>query len=305
MILILTGVGSNGKSLLLNLVKEVMGDNYCRKMSLQFLLDQRTKSSGADPSIMDLERARLAHYSESNPDDKLNIAKIKEITGQEFISGRNLYEKQKNFRPTCHHVITTNHVFQLETNENGVWRRMRLYTFKHVFKTEPDPSNPFEKKEDPKLAMELSNNPAIKEACLSVLVEYYARLQNLYGGCLSNVPQPTIERETEDYRNSQDKINRFINDFIIVSNDSELAVSELVEAYKQWYINNIDNKEGKETNAELSKKLLNSKLVKYHKRTKTGICFKGLRTIESGLPDLEKNESYICKIKQDEFLKSL
>lgn len=296
---------SNGKSMMLNIMKDVFGENYCRKIPLAFLTDKRTKSSSAEPALMDLEVARLAHYSESNKNEELNTSKMKEITGQEALSGRNLYEKQKNFRPSCHHVITTNNDFIIETTDNGTWRRIKKYHFKMIFKDnsqEIDENNPYEKKADPKLAMELSTNPSIKEACLSTLVEYYKRLQINYGGCLTNIPTPTINRETEEYRNSQDVINRFINDYIIVSPDSELMLIDLVETYKQWYINNIDNSEIKTANAELGKQLINSKLGKYRKQTKTNTKFIGLRTIESGVPNIEEKEYFISIDKQKEYL---
>lgn len=297
---------SNGKSLLLNLMKEVMGEAYCRKLPLAFLTDKRTKASSADPSLMDLEVARLAHYSESEKNEELNTSKVKEITGQESISGRNLYEKQKNFRPTCHHIITTNNDFDIKTTDNGTWRRVKKYTFKMQFKAKKDidTSNPYEKEEDINLAKELSYNVHIKEAFLSILVKYYGKLQKEYGGLLCDVPKPTIDKETEEYRNSQDVINRFINDFIIISSDSEITLQELIDIYKQWYNNNIDNSEIKIPNAELGKTLLNSKLVKYQKRTKNGIKFKGLRTIESGPPDLDKGEYFVCVSKQEEYIKS-
>lgn len=303
-ILILTGNGSNGKSMLLNIMKDVFGENYCRKIPLAFLTDKRSKSTSADPALMDLEIARLAHYSESNKNEELNTSKMKEITGQEAISGRNLYEKQKNFRPSCHHVITTNNDFIIETTDNGTWRRIKKYHFKMIFKDnsqEIDTTNPYEKKADPKLAMELSTNPGIKEACLSTLVEYYKRLQNNYGGCLTNIPTPTINRETEEYRNSQDIINRFINDYIIISPDTDINLNDLVETYKQWYTNTIDNSEIKIPNAELGKLLLNSKLTKFRKQTKNNIKFRGIRTVESGLPDLEIGEHFICATKQQEY----
>jgi len=304
MIFIITGGGSNGKSFLLNLVKEVLGECYCRKIPLAFLTDKRSKSSGADPALMDLETARLAHYSESEKNEELNTSKMKEITGQESLSGRNLYEKQKNFRPSCHHIITTNHDFDIKTTDNGTWRRIKKYVFKMKFCANPDPANPFEKKENTDLAKEFSNNIRIKEAFLSILVKYYKNLHKNYNGTLSNVPKPTIDKETEEYRNSQDIVNRFINDFVIMSEDSELAIHELVDAYKQWYSNHIDNSEMKIPNAELGKQLTNSKIGKFIKRNINGIKLKGIRTIESGLPDLEKGEYFMCSNKQDEYLKS-
>lgn len=305
-ILIITGIGSNGKSFLLNLVKEVFGNEYCRRMPLAFLTDKRSKSASADPVLMDLEHARLAHYSESEKHEELNTSKMKEITGQESLSGRNLYEKQRNFRPTCHHIITTNHDFDIKTTDNGTWRRIKKYTFKMIFKSKKDIdlNNPFEKEENVELAQEFSYNPRIKEAFLSILVNYYKNLYLNYDGKLNKVPKPTIDKETEVYRNSQDDINRFINDTIIVSKHGEIDIQELIDLYKQWYSNNIDNSDIKIPNAELGKKLMNSKISKYIQRNKNGIRLTGLRTVETGIPDTTKDEEYLCASKQSIFINS-
>ena len=53
-----------------------------------------------------------------SPDNKhevLNTAKLKEITSQETLSGRGLYEDQSQFRPVCHHMVTTNYHFAIKT----------------------------------------------------------------------------------------------------------------------------------------------------------------------------------------------
>ena len=98
-------------------------------------------------------------------------------------------------------------------------------------------------------------------------------------------------------------INRFLNEYIIVSTNSEISINDLVETYKQWYINNINNSDMKIPNAEIGKQLLNSKIVKYQKRDiQYGLKLAGLRTIESGKPELDKGESFLCKIRQDEYV---
>jgi len=145
MILILTGCGSNGKSFFAEMVKSIMGQ-YGAKMAMSFLTESRGRSSGADEQLMLLKNARLAYYSETDKNEVLNTAKLKEITSQETLSGRGIYEKQTNFRPMCSHMVTTNYQFSVKTTDHGIWRRLKTYEFKNKFDDNPDPNNKYEKK---------------------------------------------------------------------------------------------------------------------------------------------------------------
>jgi P4 family phage/plasmid primase-like protien len=293
MILIITGSGSNGKSFLAELIKSVLG-SYGKKMPLSFLTDSRSKASAADPSLMDLKVARLAYYSESNKQEVLNTAKLKEITSQETLSGRGLYEKQSQFRPVCHHMVTTNYHFSIKTTDHGIWRRVVTYEFKMLFTQNPDPNNKYERKENPKFAQEFTYNPEIKKAFLSILVEYYKDLYRNHGGSLKNIMKPTIDKETIEYRNKEDILNRFIDDVCIYSPNNKTCMSELIDKYENWYEYNVD-KSSTPIKSEINKQLLNSKLIKYVEKTHTNIIFKNIRIVDDLFDSdkLEENEYFI------------
>jgi P4 family phage/plasmid primase-like protien len=299
MIFIITGSGSNGKSFMAELVKSILG-NYGKKMPLSFLTDSRGKSSGADPALMELKTARLAYYSESNKHEVLNTAKLKEITSQETLSGRGLYEEQSQFRPVCHHMVTTNYHFAIKTTDHGIWRRIVTYEFKMLFTPNPNPDNKYEKKEDPKFAQEFTYNNEIKKSFLSVLVEYYKDLYTNHGGSLKNIMKPTIDKETANYRNKEDIINRFIDDVCIYSPGNKTCLSELVDKYEMWYECNVD-KTGAPIKSEIEKQLENSKLTKFIEKTLTNRILKDIRIIEDTLDEdiLSKDEKLLKDISEN------
>ena len=293
MIFIITGNGSNGKSFLAELVKSVLG-NYGKKMPLSFLTDSRSKASGADPSLMELKTARLAYYSESNKHEVLNTAKLKEITSQETLSGRGLYEEQSQFRPVCHHMVTTNYHFAIKTTDHGIWRRIVTYEFKILFTPSPNPDNKYEKKENTKFAQEFTYNDEIKKSFLSILVEYYKDLHTNHGGSLKNIMKPTIDKESNNYRNKEDIINRFIDDVCIYSPGNKTCLSELIDKYECWYEFNVD-KTGTPIKSEIEKQLENSKLTKYIEKTLSSRILKDIRILEDSLDEdiLSNNEKLL------------
>lgn len=290
---------SNGKSFMAELVKSILG-NYGKKMPLSFLTDSRSKSASADPSLMELKTARLAYYSESNKHEVLNTAKLKEITSQETLSGRGLYEEQSQFRPVCHHMVTTNYHFAIKTTDHGIWRRVVTYEFKVLFTPNPNPNNKYEKKEDPKFAQEFTYNNEIKKSFLSVLVEYYKDLQKNHGGSLKNIMKPTIDKETAQYRNKEDIINRFIDDVCIYSPGNRTCLSELVDKYEMWYEFNVD-KTGVPIKSEIEKQLENSKLTKYIEKTINNRILKDIRIMEDTLDEdiLSKEEKLLKDMSEN------
>jgi phage/plasmid-associated DNA primase len=289
-IFIIIGCGSNGKSFLLEFIKSILGEQYGTKMPLTFLTDKRTKSSSADPSFMNLEHARLAHYSEANPNDELNTAKVKEITGQETLSGRNLFEKQKSFRPACMHLVTTNYHFGVKTTDHGTWRRIRTYKFKNVFTPDPNPDNKYEKKMDPEVGSYIYDDK-LKQAFLSILVEYYKRLQSKYNGNLLNVISKTIDYETNEYRNNEDVVNKFIDERAVISPKYKGMIMESIDAYKRWFTTVIESDINVKLN-QIPHLLKNSKIGKYYKTECNAIYLTGIRFLDTPDEALEDGEEY-------------
>ena len=287
---------SNGKSFFAELVKSIMGQ-YGAKMAMSFLTETRGKSAGADEQLMLLKNARLAYYSETDKNEVLNTAKLKEITSQETLSGRGIFEKQTNFRPTCSHMVTTNYQFSIKTTDHGIWRRIVTYSFKMKFDDNPDPNNKYEKKNDPTIAKEFSFNPELKKSFLSILVEYYKDLYINHNGMLKNIMKPTIDKETAEYRNQEDIINRFIDEYCIYSPNSTICLSELIDKYEMWYENHISKNHVPEK-VEISNQLINSKIVKYIKKGMNKVLLQDIRMKDDlvEIDELSENEYFIREI---------
>jgi phage/plasmid-associated DNA primase len=227
---------SNGKSVLMELFRRTLGELYVRKMPLSFITDQnRTSSSSADPAMMELKNARMVYYSESDRNEKVNVAKVKEITGGESLSGRQLYKEQENFTANCNHIVTTNHRFIIETTEHAVWRRFMSYKFKICFKIKCDPNEPNERPRDPELIDKIKADKRYQEAFLSILIHYRSKLYAHFGGQILRVPHPTIEKETEEYRQSEDIYQRFIMNNVYHCKGMDIAMDDFVVRFREYY----------------------------------------------------------------------
>lgn len=292
---------SNGKSSLLELAKTVLG-MYGAKISMSVLTEQRGNSGSANEQMMAYKKAHLAFYSETNKQEEINTAVVKELTSQESISSRGIYQSQSIFRPKCNHVITTNYFPVVKTTDYGIWRRMKLYRHKIQFKPKNkiDLTNKYEKLADENIAREFSYNKKIKESFLALLVEYYKDLYKNHGGKISNIVCDTLEKDSLEYRNSMDTLNRFICQNVVVSKGSKVNINEVVEAYSSYLIEEF----GKNTQIyknELKQLVENSELRNFFKTAGSGkIEYDGIRLIDTSDEDERLIEGeYFLKSKKN------
>jgi len=240
-ILLLVGEGSNGKSFLLELFTNTLGELYARKLPLTTLTGQRPSAEKANPSLYELKYARAVYYSEANACASINVGALKEMLGQEKLSVRQNYGEQENIRPHCIHISTSNYDYEIECTDWGTWRRIYYYRCKMKFDANPEPGNKFETKADPDLGKHFTTNPLAQEAMMSILVHYYEQYQNKYGASLSKVQCPTIRYETQCFRNRQDYINEFICQKILKTSKKreELhSLTQLAEMFETWFMAN-------------------------------------------------------------------
>jgi phage/plasmid-associated DNA primase len=283
--LIVYGGGSNGKSVLLEVFKRTLGEMYARRMSLSFVTDQgRTKSASADPAIMELKNARFVYYTESERNEKVNIAKVKEITGGDTISGRQIYATQENFRTNCNHMVTTNHRFVIETNEHAVWRRFLCYHFKIRFVEKINPTEKFDRLKDPDLIDLIKEDKRYQEAFLSILVHYHSMLYARYNGRINNVPKPTIDKETEDYRLKEDVYEAFIMSRVVYEEGCEPSnMDQFIEHFKYYYENSARvGEKFKQNSDDVAQIFRNSSIKDYIREVESGYVIENLKSLGHG-----------------------
>jgi hypothetical protein len=135
---------------------------------------------------------------------------------------------------------------------------------------------------------------------LSILVYFYERLQNEYGGQLKNVKCETLERETEIFRNRQDTMNLFITELVVESPDYEeyYLVEEVGSRYFSWLqTRNRGIQMGRD---ELADDVHNSALQKYViRRENKPPILRGIRILANSSELLTESEKYIGLTKLD------
>lgn len=273
------GEGQNGKSFLVDLhrntLRVVNEGGYATPLPIALLTQGLPSAEKPNSALMAVKYARFCDFAESEEGDEMKIAFVKRLVS-DALSGRDLNQKQESFEANCHFTVCTNKDIRIHGSDHGTWRRIKVYYFKKAFVTNPDPDNPMEVKEDRSFVESIAKEKPYRTAWFSILVHYYQRLRKEYGGDLSRIPCPTIDRETELYREEQDTISKFVNHMTMhvgktnpVSGTRVEPVSDtdLAKEYIKWYRSKIGDK--KFQISAVRRDLKRSSLKKYFRGSQT------------------------------------
>lgn len=288
------GGGQNGKTFGEKMVHNTLGNQYCAVGKSALLTSPMERGDSANSAQMQMRDKRYFYFDEFNKCEVLNTARIKAMVNPGWQSGRDLNERQTLFKNTCNPVALSNFDFIIETTDHGTWRRILYYRNKVKFCKNPNPNNPYEKLVNSKYMDEYTNDPLYKQAMLSILVHYYQKLWRDYGGDIKNVPCPTIERETEEFRNRQDALNRFITQMIVKSPTADsIGLPSLAGKYVEWYNRNV--KATPLTILDVQSQIENSRIATSLERRLNGLMFlTGHRLKQFPDEELQEGEEELC-----------
>ena len=124
LVFFLHGGGKNGKSVTLKVIRGILGDYALRVQSKLFEATKFKNGAGAaSPEIAELKGKRFICTSEIEDGTKLATALLKDMTGDENMSGRFLYENLVEFKAEFKPWIAANHKPEVPAEDQAVWDR--------------------------------------------------------------------------------------------------------------------------------------------------------------------------------------
>jgi P4 family phage/plasmid primase-like protien len=226
---LLYGGGNNGKSTFLDLIRKMLGD-YGHKLRREALMLHRMKPGQASPEIAGLRGKRFAYLSETEEGGRIDEALVKELTGREYITTRNLYEKEFGYTPEFHLWMGTNHKPVIQGTDDAIWTRLPLIPFPVKFVDLPesklDPKNPLIRPMNRDLADILAGEmPGILRWCVD--------------GCLDwqddglQIPAEVLAA-TQEYRRESDFIQAFLDECTFTAFGLKARLRDVHDRYARW-----------------------------------------------------------------------
>jgi len=227
---IMTGSGSNGKSMILNLMAKALGDYSCT-VPISLFTQKRKSSGSAAPEVARLKGRRFVTMQEPDEAIALNTGLMKEITSGEKMYARDLFKSGCEFEVQAKFHLACNDKPKINTTDGGTWRRLVVINFISKFVPNPTALNEFPLDESIQFKV---NSVEWATPFLSYMVHVLKEGK----GLRKLVAPPKVLEYTSEYRNENDGIAKFIAEKIlpIEEGDEIIQVDKptLKRIFKQW-----------------------------------------------------------------------
>lgn len=210
----LYGNGANGKSVFLNVLKELMGAALAKQTATETLMAKRSSPTN---DIARLQSVRIAIANEVEDGTHLAESLVKQMTGGEAMTARFHYQEYFEFVPKFKLFIAGNHKPIIQGRDNGIWRRIRLVPFVVTFSPAQQDRNLLQK-----LRLELPGilNWAIK-GCI--------------GWQRTGLATPkSVADAVNDYRVEMDIIGHWLTESGLAGAGFESKAGDAYQSYRNW-----------------------------------------------------------------------
>ena len=278
-----TGTGSNGKSKLIELYQNTIGDYYCQ-FNVSLLTSKRVASNSTNSELVKGKGKRFAVLQEPDENERINIGLMKEMTGGDTIVCRGLYQEPIEFKPMFKMVLTCNHMPALPPNDKATWRRVRRVKFESEFVDDPQPDKPNQYLKDRTLSFKFSN---WKECFMGILIEYYKIYKE--NGIID---PPAVTEATTEYQKKQDIFVQFIDESVVPETNCKMYLKDVFDTYKLWL--SSQGLRGQVTLREFQENIENKINQKAIKPPQKQAFWKNFKLVQSDVNDEaeKKDEEY-------------
>jgi putative DNA primase/helicase len=212
----LFGLGSNGKSVFLNVLRELAGSHCTTAQATSFMLHGKT-GSGASPDIAALNNRRVVCVTEIPIGQRLDEAMIKSLTGGEEMSARPLYGAPFTFTPRFKLWFAGNHKPAIKGSDHGIWRRVQLIPFTVTISAE---------KKDPNLLEKLRHElPGILNWAVAGYQEWKRIGLN---------PPAAISDQVKEYKREEDVLAEWLEDYCDHGAERHATREQLQQSYTAY-----------------------------------------------------------------------
>jgi P4 family phage/plasmid primase-like protien len=225
---IMTGGGSNGKSKIVELMSKTFGE-YQETLGTTALTRRRPESGAANPDLVVLKCKRFVSMSEPDEGEKINTASMKQLSGEDTVKARALFQDQDQFVIMAKIFMLCNDLPPVSSMDNGTWRRLRVIPHVAKFVDPGVPTDPAQHVHTKDLMLE-SKIARWRPYFAGMLVWYY---ENRY--LRSGLKEPEqVTAASNKYKEENDAFASFCQERLVREVGAEVRAMDLLTEYKNW-----------------------------------------------------------------------
>ena len=259
------GEGSNGKSVLIDLMNKILGD-YAGGLPVQMITKKRGAAEAANPAMAQTKGKRLIVMSEPEMGEEINTGLMKELTGGDRIKARHLFKECFEFIPHFKMLTMCNALPQISADDHGSWRRMEVVPFVSTFTDDKKRVNPERDIYPMDKTIKEDKFEHWSEIFMVMLLKEWMK----YDKEGIDIPEK-VKSATKDYRNENNVLGQFIDLCDEVDNNenddgSEIAPTDFEDIFYQFtdWIKKVGHK-------PQDKKKTMADMIKWQRKSKFGI----------------------------------
>jgi putative DNA primase/helicase len=207
--------GNNGKSTLVNLIRDMLGDYGWHTPIETLLTKQYDNNIPADLAC--LAGARMVTAIEANFNRHLDEAKIKAMTGGEPITARFMRQNFFSFQPEFKLWFVANDRPRVRGTDDAFWRRVCVIL----------------------LNIKIPSSERDRDLPNKLRVEWPGILAWAIRGCRKwqreGLAQPaTVRSATKGWQKEMDHLKKFVAEELIIAPGLKILSSQMYDRYKKW-----------------------------------------------------------------------
>jgi P4 family phage/plasmid primase-like protien len=230
---ILTGSGSNGKSMLMILMATCLGTYAC-KAPISLLTQERGKAGQASPELARMKGKRFVTMQEPEQGANIKTGIMKELSSCEKMTVRDLFAGSKDMIDVdlqAHFHLSCNDKPKVDAQDGGTWRRLCVINFPNKFVA--NPTKPNELPEDKTIQIKVESTEWAE-----CMMNYLIALFREGNGFRKLTPPAKVLEYTNEYKDETDVIGRFIREYVHELEEGEeikgVTTGEMNRAFQDW-----------------------------------------------------------------------
>ena len=229
---IFLGDGSNGKSLLIDIISSFFPEQFVSYLSLGDI----SKNNKERDQLM-TSRLNISGEEKGSPIDS---SEIKKISSGQHVTIQRMHKPPISWKPNTKLIVDSNTIPQFKDSTHGTLRRLNIFKF-HNRAVSADEYNQSADPKKERLILRRNRDtffPEImkeKSAILNLILKHYKMLQGLD----YTLPKTETSKETfDEYRESTDTLGYWLEQNYTISENTTLVV-DILKDFREFYDENF------------------------------------------------------------------